>query len=86
MVMAYQHTSMVSVQVLDCASIPTVIVLSVLLMRYRYGALHGVGVFTGLLGARRITSPLYVHVPQGTGSISNSNSKSDAFDSEEILR
>lgn len=58
--MAYQHTSMVSVQVLDCASIPTVIVLSVLLMRYRYGALHGVGVFTGLLGARLVSSPLYV--------------------------
>ncbi|CAG7730653.1 unnamed protein product [Allacma fusca] len=49
-VRAYQYTSLTSVQLLDCFSIPTVLVLSYFFLESRYGHFHYLGIILSLLG------------------------------------
>nr|CAB3266244.1 solute carrier family 35 member F2-like [Phallusia mammillata] len=49
-VLAYQYTSLTSVQLLDCFILPVVMVLSYLLLKIRYLPVHYVGVFIALVG------------------------------------
>ena len=49
-VKAYQYTSLVSVQLLDCLSIPTIMISSCVLFKTRYKALHYVAVVVCLCG------------------------------------
>ena len=49
-VKAYQYTSITSVQLLDCFTIPCVMALSYRLLGSRYGALHYVGALVCLAG------------------------------------
>lgn len=49
-VSAYQYTTVTSVQLLDCFSIPTVLLLSCLVLRTRYKPLNYVGILVCLLG------------------------------------
>ncbi|XP_022249110.1 solute carrier family 35 member F2-like [Limulus polyphemus] len=50
MVKAYQYTTLTSVQLLDCFSIPTVLALSWLALKVRYKIVHILGVGVALLG------------------------------------
>ncbi|XP_030851326.1 solute carrier family 35 member F2-like [Strongylocentrotus purpuratus] len=49
-VKAYQYTTLTSVQLLDCITIPVVILLSFLILRTRYRIIHIVGVVTCIAG------------------------------------
>ncbi|OWF44997.1 solute carrier family 35 member F1-like [Mizuhopecten yessoensis] len=49
-VSAYQYTTVTSVQLLDCFSIPMVLLLSCLILRIRYKPLNFVGIVVCLLG------------------------------------
>ncbi|CAL8097716.1 unnamed protein product [Orchesella dallaii] len=49
-VKAYQYTTLTSVQLLDCFTIPTVLLLSCILLGVRYRACHLIGVIVCLLG------------------------------------
>lgn len=50
-VVAYYYTSLTSVQLLDCFTIPSVILLSYIVLHHRYKPMHYVGVIASLLGA-----------------------------------
>lgn len=50
MVLAYQYTTITSVMILDCFSIPVVMFLSFFVFRRRYRILHFVGVLVCLIG------------------------------------
>lgn len=59
LVKAYQHTTITSVQLLDCFTIPMVMILGYLFMHARYNRKHMVGAFICLIGlALLITSDL----------------------------
>lgn len=49
-VKAYQYTTVTSVQLLDCFTIPTVLALSWFFLRARYACLHLAGAGVCLLG------------------------------------
>ena len=49
-VKAYQYTSLVSVQLLDCFSIPTIMVLTYVIFKYKFKRLHYVGVASCIIG------------------------------------
>ncbi|XP_063954526.1 solute carrier family 35 member F2-like [Lytechinus pictus] len=49
-VKAYQYTTLTSVQLLDCITIPVVILLSFLILRTRYRIIHIAGVVTCIAG------------------------------------
>nr|CAD7200875.1 unnamed protein product [Timema douglasi] len=48
--MAYQFTTLTSIQLLDCVSIPTVLALSCILLKVRYKIVHIVGISLCLMG------------------------------------
>ncbi|XP_041355023.1 solute carrier family 35 member F1-like [Gigantopelta aegis] len=48
---AYSYTTVTSVQLLDCISLPTVMLLSAVFLRVRYHATHFTGAFICLLGS-----------------------------------
>ncbi|GAB5360862.1 hypothetical protein AAMO2058_000663800 [Amorphochlora amoebiformis] len=50
LVLAYQYTSIISVQLLDCFTIPVVMILSCKLLGARYRRMHLVGACTALVG------------------------------------
>ncbi|XP_067124852.1 solute carrier family 35 member F2-like isoform X1 [Centruroides vittatus] len=50
LVKAYQYTTLTSVQLLDCFTIPTVLALSWIFLKVRYKILHVLGVGIALLG------------------------------------
>lgn len=49
-VKAYQYTDMTSVQLLDCSTIPFVMILSFLFLRVRYTRYHGLGALVAIAG------------------------------------
>ncbi|XP_053209117.1 solute carrier family 35 member F2-like [Panonychus citri] len=49
-VKAYQYTTLTSIQLLDCFSIPTVLLLSWLWIKVQYGIVHILGVCLSLIG------------------------------------
>jgi solute carrier family 35, member F1/2 len=49
-VKAYQYTDMTSVQLLDCSTIPFVMILSFLFLRVRYTKYHGLGAVVAVAG------------------------------------
>lgn len=49
-VKAYQYTDMTSVQLLDCCTIPFVMVLSYVFLRVRYTRYHAIGAFIAVAG------------------------------------
>ena len=53
-VKAYQYTNITSIQILDCVTIPVVMLLSYLVLRVRYERLHYVGVLTCMGGLAAI--------------------------------
>ncbi|KAG8467368.1 hypothetical protein KFE25_000684 [Diacronema lutheri] len=50
LVLAYRYTSIASVMLLDCATIPCVMLLSAAVLRARYSRQHGVGVALCVVG------------------------------------
>ncbi|CAG2053529.1 unnamed protein product, partial [Timema podura] len=48
--MAYKFTTLTSIQLLDCVSIPTVLALSCILLKVRYKIVHIVGISLCLMG------------------------------------
>ncbi|VDP48419.1 unnamed protein product [Soboliphyme baturini] len=50
LVKAYQHTSLASVQLLDCFTIPVVLILSFIFLKIRYLLIHIVAVTICLIG------------------------------------
>ncbi|GAU88601.1 hypothetical protein RvY_01271 [Ramazzottius varieornatus] len=51
MVKAYHYTTLTSVQLLDCTTIPVVLILSCVVLQYRFRALHYIGVILCVAGA-----------------------------------
>ncbi|RWS20324.1 solute carrier family 35 member F1-like protein, partial [Leptotrombidium deliense] len=50
LVKSFQYTTYTSVQLLDCFTIPTVLLLSWLCIKVRYGIVHVIGVCIALVG------------------------------------
>lgn len=49
-VTAYNYTSITSIMLLDCFSIPCVMILSIIFLKTRYNTMHSIGVVVCLLG------------------------------------
>lgn len=68
-VKAYQYTTLTSVQLLDCFTIPTVLVLSRVLLHVRYKWVHIFGVVICLWGvACLVWADIQEGIPQGQGT------------------
>lgn len=64
-VKAYQYTTLTSVQLLDCFTIPTVLALSWIFLKVRYKILHILGVGVCLLGVGCV---VWADIEEGHGS------------------
>ena len=74
LVKAYQYTSITSVQLLDCFTIPVVMILSRILLRTTYNAKHLLGAFICLVGLTMlILSDMLSHRNDGEGAPQDSN-------------
>ncbi|XP_031574432.1 solute carrier family 35 member F1-like [Actinia tenebrosa] len=68
-VKAYQYTNLTSIQVLDCFSLPTVLVLSLIFLKVRYKLVHYISVVVCLVGiACLVTADYYGSRYYGPGS------------------
>uniref|UniRef100_A0A0V0J3X1 Solute carrier family 35 member F1 n=1 Tax=Schistocephalus solidus TaxID=70667 RepID=A0A0V0J3X1_SCHSO len=71
-VSAYSYTNLTSVQLLDCLTIPTAMLLSRFCLKTRYGLIHVAGVFICLLGAGAMVGADYLAAAADAGNTSSS--------------